>query len=433
MRRRHVGSGGQLLALVCAIACLVPATQAASRRQRAAKSRPGKRARVAASEQAGARGTYEEHVHVRRGDTLESLLAARGVGASEARPWLAATAGVYDLRRLRPRHGLTLRFDRATHALEAVHYEMDHRSLLVLEWSGGAIRAERAPLPYFIEVKGAACRIERGLREDARAASIPEPVVSALADIFGWELDAFDLRPGDAFRVLYENTWQTGAARPEPGNVVGAEIISGGRTLTAIFFEDDDGNGAYYTPGGEPLSRAFLRYPLGFTDITSEFAPVRRHPILNRSRPHLGVDFAAPCGTPVRAVASGWVSEAGWAGELGRSVRVEHAGELTSVYGHLSRLADGLREGARVERGQVIGYVGSSGLSTGPHLHFALGRAGEYLDPMTFSAAPGAPVVDAARRTFDRVQLALTRQLAALPTVGHPLTVSLSTAAYRPE
>src|SRR5437899_1118027 len=128
---------------------------------------------------------------------------------------------------------------------------MDDHTLLVLERSGDAIRAERASLPYFTELKGAAGRIEHGLREDAAAAGVPARVVSTLADIFGWQLDpAADLRPGDRFSVLYENTWQTGAARPETGDVIAAELVSGGRALTAVFFEDDDGNGAYYTPAG---------------------------------------------------------------------------------------------------------------------------------------------------------------------------------------
>ena len=161
--------------------------------------------------------------------------------------------------------------------------------------------------------------------------------------------------------------------------------------------------------------------------------PLRAQPILRCPRPHLGVDFAAPPGTPVRAVASGTVVEAGWVHQLGRSVRVEHSGGLRSVYGHLRSIADGVREGMAVERGQVIGYVGSSGLSTGPHLHFALDRDGEYVDPLKLTAAPGPRLPEPARRLFDRVQRAVTRQLAALPRGGSPLTVSLSTPAYRTE
>jgi hypothetical protein len=188
----------------------------------------------------------EEHVHVRRGDTLATVLAARGVGRAEARPWIFAAAGVYDLRRLTPRRGLTLRFERASHRLESVRYEMDDRTLLVLERGVDGVHAARASLPYFTEVKGVAGRIEHGLREDATQSGIPPQVISALAEIFGWELDLDnDLRPGDEFSVLYENTWQAGGARAEPGTVLGAEIVAHGRTTTAVFFEDADGHGAY--------------------------------------------------------------------------------------------------------------------------------------------------------------------------------------------
>ena len=431
-----IGTPPTLAALACAVALLEPALAGAAGPRRPAgkgQDRPERRTRLPTPD-ADARAVAEEHVHVRRGDTLESLLGARGVGAAEARPWIAAAAAVYDLRRVAPRRGLTLRFDAASHTLEAIRYEMDDRSLLVLERTPGGIHAERAPLPYFTEVKGVAGRIERGLREDATGAGVPPRVVSELADIFGWELDlGSDLHPGDEFRVLYENTRQAGEPVGEPGNVLGAAINARGWELTAVFFEDDDGHGAYYRPSGEPLSREFLRYPLEFTEITSAFSPLRVHPILRCPRPHLGVDFAAPPGTPVRAIGDGTVAEARWVRQLGRCVRIEHPGGLVSVYGHLRGIAAGVREGMGVERGQVIGYVGSSGLSTGPHLHFGMDRDGEHVDPLQVTAAPGAHLSETARRLFDRVQKAVTRQLVALPRDGSPLTVSLSTAASRAE
>ncbi len=422
VRRRALGVG----VLACA-AMLVPPATAAGLRRVARHVKGVRPARPVAPTVHGTRGTEEEHVHVQRGETLGGLLAARGVGAAEARGWVAAAAGAYDLRQLRPRRGVTLRFDRATRALEAITYEIDDRSLLVVERSADGINARRAPLPYYMEVKGAAGRIDRGLREDAAAAGVPGSVVSELAEIFGWELDvANDLQTGDEFRVLYENIWQVGEARPEAGKVLGAEIVTGGRPITAVLFEDEDGRGAYYRPTGDPLSRDFLRYPVEFTEISSDFSLVRRHPILHVRRPHLGVDLAAPVGTPVRAVASGTVEYSGWGRWLGRSIRIAHSGALESTYGHLSRIAAGLAPGAAVERGQVIGYVGATGLATGPHLHFAMDRDGQYLDPLALTAAAGRRIPDAARRLFDRVQNAVTRQLAALPRTANPLTVSLS-------
>jgi murein DD-endopeptidase MepM/ murein hydrolase activator NlpD len=260
---------------------------------------------------------------------------------------------------------------------------------------------------------------------------VPERIVAGLADIFGWEVDVENgLRPGDEFRVLYENLWQAGLSQPGTGNVLGAEIVAGARVVTAVYFEDEDGRGAYYRPSGDPLEREFLRYPVEFNEITSEFSLLRRHPILHVGRPHLGVDFAAPRGTPVRAVAGGRVSFAARTPELGRSVRIEHPGGLTSVYGHLAAMPPGVKSGVAVERGQVIGYVGSSGLATGPHLHYALERDGEYVDPMAFASTVERPIGLDARRMFERVQTEITRQLAALPAGARPTTVSLSSTAY---
>jgi len=388
-------------------------------------------ARARALPERGSRGTVDEHVHVRRGDTLESVLAARGVSPTEAYPWLVAASGVYDLRALHPRRGITLRFDRATRALEAMRYEIDDHTMLVLEANALGVSARRAELPYFIEVKGVACRIERVLREDAIEAGVPVRVVGELVDAFAWDVDVeTGLRPGDEFRVLYENVWQTGLGRPEAGNVLGASVVTGGRTVTAVYFADADGRGAYYRPTGTAVTRSFLRYPVEFTEITSGFSEYRLHPILHVGRPHRGVDLAAPHGTPVRAAANGQVVHAGWLGGLGQALRIEHPNGITSVYGHLARILPNIAEGTTVARGQVIGFVGSTGLATGPHLHYELERDGRQVDPLRIAIESEAPVPAAHRRAFDRVKSEVTRHLAGLPENNRLLTVSLSPPAY---
>jgi murein DD-endopeptidase MepM/ murein hydrolase activator NlpD len=434
-RARH------LLALTCATVLLPSALASAGQRKKARVARAS-RTRAATlvapaaipAAQRGARGIAEEHVHVRRGDTFVGLLTARGVGPSEAHRWARAAASVFDLGTLQPKRGLSLRFDRATQRLETVRYEIDDHSHLFLEQTPDGIRAERGGLPYITELKGVAGVIEHGLHEDAVGAGLPLSIVSELADIFGWELDLdTDLHAGDQFRVLYENTWQAGAARSEPGHVVGAEIVTNGTPLTAVFFEDADGSGSYYRPNGDPVSRQFLRYPVEFTEITSQFSLLRRHPILRIRRPHLGVDFAAPVGTPVRAVSAGTVSYSGWLAGMGRCVRLDHVRDITSAYAHLSRIAAGVREGATVERGQVIGYVGASGLATGPHLHFEIHRDGTYVDPLALTEQADTRIAPAARRLFDRVQVAITRQLSTLPLNGNPTTVSRIDTGSRTE
>jgi murein DD-endopeptidase MepM/ murein hydrolase activator NlpD len=383
----------------------------------------------------GSEGDIDEHVHVRRGDTLDHILLLKGIGPSEAYPWLRAAQGAYDLRLVKPKRGFTLHFDRATHQLESVRYEIDDRSLLTLERrSDGTVVGRREALPYFVEVKGVAVRIEHGLKQDTMEAGLPAEVASELVDIFGWDLDVgANLSPGDEFRIIYENLWETGKAVPSPGQILGAEIVTHGVPLTAVLFENEDGSGGYYAPDGHALSRDFLRYPVEFREISSEFSVARYHPILHRWRPHKGVDLAAPRGTPVRAVADGWVKTAGWVGGLGRAVSLEHVGDRVTTYGHLSAIAPGIQEGAAVEQGQVIGYVGSTGLATGPHLHYEVEEGGIALDPMMFQVEPDDPVADPVRRKFDRVRASVTRSLASLPMNDRPSAVSLSANTLRPE
>jgi len=396
-------------------------------------SRPGKRyagrSHRVRHARAGARGTVDEHIHVRRGDTVENILAARGVGITEAREWIEAAAGVFDLTKIRPRQGLTLSFDRETHALESIRYDVDQRNLLVAEQAGDGITARLEDLPYFVEVKGIAGTIDRGLRDDTVAAGVPARIAADIADIFGWDVNVeTGLSPGDEFRVIYENIWQVGMTAPQAGKVLAAELVVGGKRQTAVLFEDADGEGGYYSPGGEAVSRIFLRYPVEYTEISSEFSLDRFHPIRRERRPHWGVDLAAPYGTPVRAAATGVVNVSGWESGLGNCVRIDHPGDVASTYGHLSKIAPAVVAGAQVERGQVIGYVGSTGLSTGPHLHYELRRSGEHVDPLEFNCEKepsiGAPLV----KQFDRAKREVVRQLAALPRDRQPTSVSLSAA-----
>ena len=376
----------------------------------------------------GIRGTVDEHIHVRKGDTVEIILAARGIGITEAREWIAATVDVFDLTKIRPRHGLTLQFDRETHALESLRYEVDQRKLLVAEQADERITARLEDLPYFVEVKGIAGPIERGLREDTVAAGVPARIAADIADIFGWDVDVeAGLRLGDEFRVIYENIWQVGMTAPQAGKVLAAELVVGGKKQTAVLFENEDGEGGYYAPGGEAVSRTFLRYPVEFTEISSEFSLDRFHPIRRQWRPHWGVDLAAPYGTPVRAASGGVVSVSGWESGLGNTVRIDHASGIASTYGHLTAAAPAVVAGATVERGQVIGYVGSTGLSTGPHLHYELTRDGGHVDPLEFTCDREPSIAAGLVKQFERAKKEVVRQLAEIPRTREPTSLSLST------
>ena len=365
----------------------------------------------------------DEHIQLAKGATLVARLSDRGLSTPEAFAWSKAASAAFDVRRMRPRRGLTLRFETATRKLRAIRYEIDDRSLLVVESNGGLLEARREALPYVTEIRGVAGTIARGLWEDLTAAGAPEEVAAGLSEVFAWEFDLEQLRDGDEFRVLYENIWQVGAKTPSTGKILAASLESGGKSITAFLHEDEDGHGGYYSADGQALGRYFLRYPVEFTKISSVFSSRRFHPILRRSRPHLGVDFAAPRGTPVHAAADGSVVDAGWERGLGRTVRIEHADGYRTTYGHLSSIAGSLRSGRPVRRGQVIGYVGSTGLSTGNHLHYGVERDGRYVDPLALKALGATAVPPDELPAFERTSRRVSRQLALLKADGGAVVV----------
>jgi murein DD-endopeptidase MepM/ murein hydrolase activator NlpD len=240
-------------------------------------------------------------------------------------------------------------------------------------------------------------------------------MVSELADLFGWELDLeAGVNRGDEFRLLYAELADDDGGSPRPGDILAAEITSRGRTLTAIRFENERGEAEYYDLDGRALGRQFLKYPVEYRKITSGYTGGRYHPVLRRIRPHRGVDFSAPSGTPVRAVASGVVTFAGRSGHYGNHIEIEHAHPYSTSYSHLRGYARGLKVGTTVRKGQVIGYVGSSGMATGPHLHFMLFENGNYVDPLTVKLPADEQITGSRWKRFARLRSDLVARLASL-------------------
>ena len=239
---------------------------------------------------------------------------------------------------------------------------------------------------------------------------MPERIIAEMADALGSALDfGSEVHPGDRFRVLYEERLGKSGRRLKPGRLLMADFKGRAASAAAFLYESDDGKATYLDAEGRGLDGALLRYPLEFTRITSTFSSSRFHPILKRRRPHLGVDFAAPVGTPIRAVGNGTVKWAGWKGGFGRHIEIDHSGKLASAYSHLRRIHTTVKPGTRVKRGQVIGTVGSSGRATGPHLHFAIFENGRYVNPLKFRHTPPVSTVDAA--DFQRVRAEIKKQL----------------------
>jgi murein DD-endopeptidase MepM/ murein hydrolase activator NlpD len=242
--------------------------------------------------------------------------------------------------------------------------------------------------------------ITRSLFEAVEAAGAHDQTAVALADIFGWDIDfVLDVRPGDSFAVTYEEIWRDGTYLHD-GPIEAAEFVNQGREFRAVRYTDPEGGSHYYTPDGKSLHKAFLRAPVEFTRISSGFNAARFHPILHRIRAHKGIDYAAPIGTPVHAAGDGRIRFAGWMGGYGNLVEIEHSSSVVTVYGHLSRFAQGTRVGAHVTQGTVIAYVGMTGLATGPHLHYEYRVNGVFKNPATVELPAAAPIDERWRADF---------------------------------
>jgi len=217
-------------------------------------------------------------------------------------------------------------------------------------------------------------------------------VIMDLVSIFGWDIDfSLDIRKGDRFGIVYEELYKDDV-KIRNGRILSAEFINDGKTYRAVYYTDPSGDSDYYSPDGKSMRKAFLRSPVEFSRISSRFSNKRWHPVLSKWRSHKGVDYAAARGTPIRASGDGKVSFAGRKGGYGRLVVLQHGGRYTSAYGHLHRYAKGVRSGKKVKQGQIIGYVGSSGLASGPHLHYEFRVNGVHRNPLTVKLPEARPV-----------------------------------------
>lgn len=325
---------------------------------------------------------YSE-VTVRPGDTLARILRGRGIEAPGLLQVVHARAEARGLSRLIPGDRLLLRADAGGHLQELVHSVEPYENLrLTRAATGFEVLRERRE--YDIRVAYVAGGITHSLFEDAQRAGLSEPLVLALAEIFGWDIDfALDLRTGDRFAVVYEEKYWLGQ-KVADGEILAAEFVNRGKTYRAIGYRHDDGALEYYTPEGKSLRREFLRAPVKFSRVSSTFSNARYHPILKIPRAHKGIDYAAPVGTPVHATAGGQIISLGWNGGYGKTVVIRHGTSYRTLYAHLSRVRSDLKVGHSVEQGDTIGYIGQTGLATGPHLHYEFQVNGVHRNPLTY-------------------------------------------------
>ena len=348
------------------------------------------------------------------GDSFASVLGSYGLSAAEIQRWYRAARPKVDLRRIAIGSSLVLVFS-PQGRLDQIAYDVDAEHRLILRRSGNrGLFAGLAERPVQIHVVGVRGVVRKTFYGSAQREGIPDAVISGMVDILGYRLDfSSDVHPGDRFRVLYEERTGEDGRLLKPGRVLAADFIGRSQSAAAFLYENASGDTTYVDEEGHALDRALLRYPLEFTRITSTFSKSRFHPILKKRRPHLGVDFAAPAGTPVRSIGAGVVTWAAWKGSLGRHVEVDHGGGLVSAYSHLKGIDRAVHSGAKVKRGQLLGWVGQTGLATGPHLHFAIFENGHYTNPLKMKRTTQLTQVDP--QQFEHLRTALVERLRALP------------------
>ena len=355
---------------------------------------------------------------VARNTTLEAALATV-LGPAAVQELVRTARPLYDLARLSVGHAFDLTV--GAEGLLAFSYAIDELRTLQVRRSGDGLEAEVLTRQYETRTESATGAITSSLFGAVEDAGEEDQLALDLAQIFEWDVDFnTELQRGDSFRVVVDKMYLEGRF-VRYGPILSAELRRGNRALRAVRFEGRRGP-EYYTPEGVPLRKTFLRSPLKFTRISSRFTHARLHPILHVLRPHLGVDYAAPAGTPVRAAADGVVTQAGWWGGYGKVVRIRHARGIQTLYGHLSRIQ--VRAGQRVEQGQLIGAVGSTGLATGPHLDYRTLRNGVFVNPLTIQPPPPEPLSAALRPAFEDVKTRTLALLDAVPAAAAPAALA---------
>jgi hypothetical protein len=333
---------------------------------------------------------------------LSDILLRNGVTMQEIDQTVKNSISVFDVRKIRSNNNYTLFCERDSNArARYLVYEHDPTTFYVFSFNDSLnITPFRKEIRS--EIKYASGTIETSLWEAMISGDLHPSLANELSKIFAWSVDFFGLQKGDSFKVIYEELF-IGNESLRTGKIYGAQFNRTGSSITAIPFIQD-GKETYFETDGNSLRKAFLKAPLQFSRISSRFSSSRMHPILRIRRPHFGVDYAAPVGTPVLAIGDGKIISATTENGSGKMVRIQHNSVYATAYLHLSRFGNGISPGVYVKQGDIIGYVGSSGLSTGPHLDFRFYQNGSPVDPLKVDAPPVEPVSEENMAKFEKIK-----------------------------
>ena len=333
---------------------------------------------------------------VKNGQFFSTLLSALGMSAQEAYNLTQSCGDVFDVKTLRVGNAYKAYYGES---LQYLVYDRDRTSNVVFSCQP-PYQAWVYQKPVTREQRYADVTINTSLWVDMTNAGVSPELIVSLSDIYAWTVDFFGLQKGDRFRVLYEE-------KLCDGDVVAVDTVRyavfsrGGQDLPCVMFDQKDGGNIYWNEKGESMRKAFLKAPLKFSRVSSGFSYARKHPVTRKVRPHTGVDYAAPKGTPVMTIGDGVVTSMKYEGAGGNTIRIKHNSVYSTAYLHLSGYAKGLKPGHRVRQGQVIGYVGSTGRSTGPHLDFRVWKNGTPINPLKMQSPPAEPLKGAYKVAFE--------------------------------
>lgn len=365
---------------------------------------------------------------VRRGDTLITVMTRAGVSPADAHGAAKALRGVYNPKALKIGQEIKLTFVASPEDGEDLHslslQASIERDVAVQRGDGGDFRPQQTGRPLRPSLGRAGAMIETSLFKAGTGAGVPVEIMFELIRAFSYDVDfQRDIQPGDSFEVLFEQVHDGAGRRVRTGHMIYGALSLSGTLLELYRYEPRDGGPPdYFNPKGESVKKALLRTPLDGAKVTSGFG-MRNHPILGYSRMHRGLDFGAPAGTPIMAAGDGVVEMAGGNGGYGNYVRIRHDANYSTAYGHLSRVAPGVRRGAWVHQGQTIGYVGATGIATGPHLHYEVLAHDHQINPMSVKMPAGRQLAGIELRRFNITVADIERKIRGLPD---PFTVALT-------
>jgi len=357
-------------------------------------------------------------LNIASGDTMEKLFRKNNLSLGHLMSIVQLDEAKARFRRIKPGDVFEVTHDDGQ--VISLYSQLDLTSALQIDKQEAGFAAKIVERPIEIRKRMAYGVIDNSLFESATAAGLSDKVIMNIAGIFAWDVDfVFDIRQGDNYYVQFEEIWQDGEYVSD-GEIIAAEFNNDGRTIQAIRFIDDHERSEYFTPSGDSVRKAFIRAPVDFTRISSNFNPNRKHPILNKIRAHRGVDYAAPRGTPIKASGDGKVIFRGTKSGYGKTVILQHGGNITTLYAHMSSYVLKVGVGSRVRQGQTIGFVGKTGLATANHLHYEYRLNGVHRNPRTVDLPDAEPIDEQYREKFMAVAEPILKELELFKSTQAP-------------